>query len=160
MLLHASDKCTKYLNYRYLAIFISGNIEAFFIVDQLIDRNFDRGKGSVVMSVTGIAAVLGRTISSLIVFKCKKWRMLNHLIYLSILLAISHALVLHFVDYFTILVLACFLRGTVFGMVNALIPTVVYEASGYDRYPAAMAIANISIGLGDFLSCILGGKLS
>jgi predicted MFS family arabinose efflux permease len=125
----------------------------------MIDNNFTRSEGSIVISVTGVAAVLGRALASLIVFKCKKWPMMNHFIYLCLILAAAHTLVLRFIDSFKLLMLACVLRGAAFSMFNALTPTVVYEASGYEKYPAAMAFANVSIGLGDFLSCVLGGKL-
>ncbi|XP_045215594.2 monocarboxylate transporter 6-like [Mercenaria mercenaria] len=147
--------CTVLIN--TLLMFMTGNIEALFIVDQLIGKNYSRNKGSVLMSFTGIAAVLGRILASFTVLKCTRWPVINHLVYASVVVAVGHILVLELLNVYTFLVLASLLRGTGFGMFNGLTPAVVFEAAGSEKYPAAMACANVSIGFGDFLSAILGG---
>ena len=50
---------------------VSGNIEAWFIVDHMVSRGFARESGSITVSVLGVGNCLGRIVSALIRFRFK-----------------------------------------------------------------------------------------
>lgn len=58
---------------------------------------------------------------------------------------------------YTALVCACVLYGVVYGILVAQGPTIMFEASGPELYPRAMAFMNLCYGVGNFSAGLLGG---
>ena len=48
---------------------ISGNVEAWFIVDHMISRGFARESGSITVSILGVGNCLGRLVGAFLRFR-------------------------------------------------------------------------------------------
>jgi hypothetical protein len=48
--------------------------------------------------------------------------------------------------------------GITYATCTSQIPGIMFESVGPERYPQAMAMANVMLGLGDMLGAIYGGK--
>ncbi|XP_045182497.2 monocarboxylate transporter 3-like isoform X2 [Mercenaria mercenaria] len=136
----------------------TGNVEAWFIVDHMISRGFPRESGSITVSVLGIGNCLGRVVGAILRFHCVNFPTINHWIYLCLINAGLHAIIINLYDYWSILV-SCFVFGISFGTTVAQTPAIMYEGTGLDRYPQGMALVNIMCGLGNMFGPLLGGLI-
>ncbi|XP_053383058.1 uncharacterized protein LOC123540869 isoform X2 [Mercenaria mercenaria] len=82
-----------------------------------------------------------------------------HWIYLCVLTAAIHLLFPNVREVFP-LILACLAIGITMGTTAAQAPAIMFEASGFDRYPQGMAMVNVMYGIGDGLGPLLGGGVS
>ncbi|XP_060598081.1 monocarboxylate transporter 6-like isoform X2 [Ruditapes philippinarum] len=142
-----------YINFHLLAL--TGNFEAWFLVDFAISRGFSRESGSLLITALGFANVVGRIFGGFVRFKCTNMPSLNHWIYLSPLLAIGHVLVVNVNDYWGLFAV-CILYGFPFGAMAAQPAAIMLEVTSLKKYPQAMAIANLSFGLANLISGQLG----
>ena len=74
-----------------------------------------------------------------------------------ILIAACHAVVVSMSDYWSLFT-ASLVYGFAFGVVYAQVPVIMLEVSGVQRYPRAVGLLNLTLGLADFLCGIVSGK--
>lgn len=53
---------------------------------------------------------------------------------------------------------ASLLYGYSFGVICAQIPAIMFEVTGLERYPQAIALLDLTFGLADLLCGLVGGK--
>ncbi|XP_052812276.1 monocarboxylate transporter 3-like [Mya arenaria] len=140
----------------YFMMSLTGNAEAWFIVDMVVTRGFTRQSGSVIASAIGMANFIGRMLGTLLRYKMPNTPTLYHWIYLCPLTAVTHALVVIFHDY-TGIFCSCVAYGVIYGISVAQAPAIMFETAGLDRYPQGMALVNTMYGIGNILSGLLGG---
>ncbi|XP_060598076.1 monocarboxylate transporter 12-like isoform X2 [Ruditapes philippinarum] len=143
-----------YVNFHFFAL--TGNFEAWFLVDFAISRGFSRESGSILITAIGFANVLGQLAGGFLRFKCTNMPSLYHWIYLSPLLAIGHVLVVNVNSYWGLLAV-CILYGIPFGAMAAQPAAIMFDMTNLDSYPQAMAIANFVFGLANVISGQFGG---
>ncbi|XP_045182648.2 monocarboxylate transporter 13-like isoform X1 [Mercenaria mercenaria] len=138
-----------------LVQYITFNVESWFIVDHMVSRGFTRESGSMLVSSLGIGSFIGRFLGGILQYAIK-WPTVYHWVYLCTLTAGLHALIINLNEFWSLFV-SCVMYGILFAVTSAQLPAIVFEASGHERYPRAMALINIACGLGDTLGPILGG---
>ncbi|KAL4217632.1 hypothetical protein ACF0H5_022374 [Mactra antiquata] len=138
-----------------LLLATSGPIEAWFLVDLMVLRGYERSVGSFFVSLTGFANFLGRGLGGVLRLFCRI-PTVYHWVYLAPIVGISHMLVLNFFDYWPLFG-ANLLYGTAFGVTVAQEPAIMFEASGLERYPKGIALMNLMYGIGNFVGGLLGG---
>ncbi|XP_060576804.1 monocarboxylate transporter 3-like [Ruditapes philippinarum] len=139
----------------FVLISMSVNVEAWFIVDHMVTRGFKREVGSVLVSMIGIGTFIGRICGALLRLKCK-CPTIYHWTYFNVIIAVIHVIILNLND-FRSLVVACIVYGMTYATCTSQIPGIMFESVGPERYPQAMAMANVMLGLGDMLGAIYGG---
>ena len=77
-------------------------------------------------------------------------------IYAALLVGASHAAVI-FLPVYSVTVAAMFIYGIFFGIIAATSPAVMFEASGLERYPQAVALMSLCNGTGNTVGGLLGG---
>ena len=82
-----------------------------------------------------------------------------HWIYLCPVIAVSHAMIIA-CNSFWPLFAANLLYGVSFGVTMAQAPAIMLEVSGLARYPRAIALMNVTYGIGDLFGGIMGGLYS
>ena len=82
---------------------------------------------------------------------------ITHWIYAALLVAASHAAVIFLPDY-PVTIAAMFIYGIFFGIIASTSPAVMFEASGLDRYPQAVALMSLCNGTGNTIGGLLGGR--
>ncbi|XP_052765187.1 monocarboxylate transporter 13-like [Mya arenaria] len=142
----------------FFTLSLTGNVEAWFIVDMLVSRGMTRQAGSVAASAIGLANVVGRLVATITRYKLPNIPTVYHWIYLCPLTAVTHFLIIILPQYSTILAL-CVLYGIVFGITVAQAPAIMFEATGLSRYPQGMALMNVVYGVGDAISAVVGGYI-
>ncbi|XP_045182466.2 monocarboxylate transporter 6-like [Mercenaria mercenaria] len=144
------------LNFHIAAL--TGNFEAWFIVDLSISRGFSREAGSVLVSALGFANIIGRMLGGIIRFNCKSIPTVYHWVYLCLILAVGHVLIVNIFDYWGLFTI-CVLYGIPFGVLSSQIAAIMFETTSLDKYPQAMAISNMALGLANIYSGQIGGSI-
>ncbi|XP_060598100.1 uncharacterized protein LOC132751904 [Ruditapes philippinarum] len=136
-------------------LFLTFNVESWFIVDHMVSRGFTRESGSLLVSVLGIGSFIGRFVGALLQYKIR-WPTVYHWVYLYIFTASLHGIIINLNEFWGLAV-SCLLYGVLFAIISSQLPAIVFEASGPDRYPYTMARINMMCGLGDVFGPLLGG---
>ncbi|XP_052763042.1 uncharacterized protein LOC128205446 [Mya arenaria] len=138
-----------------LLLATTGPIEAWFLVDLMVIRGFEREQGSLFVSINGFANFLGRGLGGILRMFCHV-PTIYHWVYLAPVVAVGHLLIVNFYDYWP-LFWANMLYGTFFGVTVAQEPAIMFEASGLERYPKGIALMNLMYGIGNFVGGLIGG---
>ncbi|XP_045181316.2 monocarboxylate transporter 3-like [Mercenaria mercenaria] len=144
------------LLFDFLLIALSGNVEAWFIVDIMTSRGYSRESGSILVSALGFANFIGRVSGSTLRFKCTNIPTVYHWLWICPVIALGHTLVINLRGYWAIFA-AIILQGAAFGMNNSQTPAIMFEASGLSKYPQAMSLVNLVYGIGNLFSNVIGG---
>lgn len=94
---------------------------------------------------------------SFIFFHLRNMPSLNHWIYLSPLLVVGHILIVNINDFWGLCAL-CISFGVPFGIMLSQRGAIMLEITSIQKYPQAMAIANLTFGLAYITGGLLGGK--
>ncbi|XP_045181810.2 monocarboxylate transporter 9-like [Mercenaria mercenaria] len=141
----------------FLLYAMTGNMEAWFLVDHVVTQGFTRESGAILVSVIGIGSCVGRIFGGILRLTCKCPTM-YHWIYLYLILSALHGAIVNIHEFWSLLV-TCLLYGIMFATSASQAPAIMFEASGFERYPQGMALANIMSGIGDTIGPLLGGFL-
>ncbi|WAR17159.1 MOT6-like protein [Mya arenaria] len=142
--------------FNFFLLSLTGNCEAWFIVDMLMSRGMTREAGSVAASAIGLANVMGRLAATVTRYKLPNIPTIYHWVYICPLTAITHVLVVNVYQYVSI-VGVCIVYGILYGITVAQGPSIMFDVAGLQRYPQGMALINVMYGVGDALSAVLGG---
>ncbi|XP_053381741.1 uncharacterized protein LOC128549245 [Mercenaria mercenaria] len=125
----------------------------------MISLGYTQKLGTVLLSVLGLANLVGRIVGSVLKLRCRAFPAVYNMFYVCPLIALGHTLIITLQTQDHLMIAACIVHGLGFGILNAMAPVMMYDLVEGDKFMHAVGLLNFSFGIGNLLSNFIGGRI-